>query len=218
MTAYFISGLGADSRIFHNLRLPSTISIKHINWEEPFIGESLHQYCDRLIDQVHDTEDIILVGLSFGGLIAVELNKKLNARLVILLSTISTKEEIPFIFRLINKMKLYKIVPPSFYKRLTPVVNWYFGAKTHEEKELVQSFLEKTSDNYLTWSIDKILNWGNTDRPSNVFHIHGTADKIFPKKSTRADEWVKAGDHLMVYDMSGEVSKLINGKLDSIST
>jgi hypothetical protein len=218
LTAYFISGLGADRRIFRNLQLPSHINIQYIEWIEPNKKESLEIYCKRLSEQINSSEDFILAGLSFGGIVAIELNKIFPAKLVLLISSISQKKELPVSFRIINKLKIHKLLPSSFYKWHNRFVNWYFGAKTKEEKELLHEFLKSSTKNYLRWSINEVLKWDNNERPSNVFHIHGTADKIFPCRNTQADVRLSGGDHLMVYDMPAEVSKALTERIISIST
>ena len=216
MTAYFISGLGADRRIFKNLVLPSYIKIHHVEWIEPFSKETLQQYCKRLSAQINSQEEFIFVGLSFGGMVAIELFKTLPAQSVFIISTASTRAELPVWFKFIGALNIHKIVPASLYKVHHPFINWYFGAKTKEEKELLHLFLKSSSKLYLAWSINQILKWNNKHRPDHLFHLHGTDDKIFPYKKTKADVVIKGGDHLMVYDKADQVSSALNEKLNSI--
>ena len=72
MTIHFISGLGADERVFQFLDLPG-IEKKFIRWIEPGKNESIHSYSLRLIDQIQQNEDLVLVGISFGGMVAQEI-------------------------------------------------------------------------------------------------------------------------------------------------
>ncbi|ABG59837.1 hypothetical protein [Cytophaga hutchinsonii] len=41
MTVYFLSGLGADKRIFQKLRLSEKLSIVYIDWLQPLKDESI---------------------------------------------------------------------------------------------------------------------------------------------------------------------------------
>ena len=218
MTAYFISGLGADRRIFKHLQLPSGIILKYIDWIEPEKNESLQDYCKRLSAQIDAEDDFILIGLSFGGIVAIEINKILPSKLVVLISTVSQKTELPVLFRIINRLKIHKILPSTFYKWHNSFINWYFGAKTKEEINLLHEFLKSSSKSYLKWSVNQVLYWNNVERPSNVFHIHGTADKIFPCSRIQADVKVTGGDHLMVYDMPSQISKALSEKINSVSS
>ncbi len=71
---YFISGLGADKRAFQflNLRFCNPVFVE---WIKPEHEESISDYAARLKDQIRDDHPVI-VGLSFGGMIAVEYAKK----------------------------------------------------------------------------------------------------------------------------------------------
>jgi pimeloyl-ACP methyl ester carboxylesterase len=71
MNAYFISGLGADKRIFSKLKLNEKINIIHIDWITHNKNESLAAYAERLSNVIDITQPFALVGVSFGGMIAV---------------------------------------------------------------------------------------------------------------------------------------------------
>ncbi|SDF62642.1 Thioesterase domain-containing protein [Pedobacter terrae] len=78
MNAYFISGLGADQRIFSRLKLSEKISIIHVEWINPNKNETLEVYAERLSRIIDTSKPFALVGVSFGGMIAVELAKLLK--------------------------------------------------------------------------------------------------------------------------------------------
>jgi len=71
---YFISGLGADERVFQFLDL-SEIEHRFIKWNVPQKNESLPSYCKRLTEQINVQQEVILIGISFGGMIAQEITK-----------------------------------------------------------------------------------------------------------------------------------------------
>jgi pimeloyl-ACP methyl ester carboxylesterase len=213
LTVYFISGLGADRRIFARLSLPPYIRIRHIEWIEPLRKESLSDYCRRLAAQVDAEDRFVLAGLSFGGMVAIELSRILQPKLVILISSIATRKELPLHFKLIRLLKLHRITPVSLMKFPRPFIYWFFNVRTKAEKIMLQSFLETVSGRYLKWSINAVVNWKSDQRPGNLFHIHGSADRIFPYEKTHADVRVENGGHLMVYDKAGEISKILSERL-----
>ena len=71
---FFISGLGADKKAFSKLGDFGTNKI-FIEWLRNHDNESLHSYCQRLIDQYNIQQGDLLVGLSFGGLIAQQISE-----------------------------------------------------------------------------------------------------------------------------------------------
>ncbi|HNC31654.1 MAG TPA: alpha/beta hydrolase, partial [Cyclobacteriaceae bacterium] len=85
---YLIPGLGADRRVFQYLNLAEH-SISHISWIEPLPNESIEQYAGRLTEQIK-SPDPILVGVSFGGMIAVEIAKQIKTNKIILISSART--------------------------------------------------------------------------------------------------------------------------------
>jgi len=201
--------LGADRRIFSRLELLPDIVIRHIEWIEPARHESLQDYCKRLAAQVDTKDEFIFAGLSFGGLVALELQKILPAKGVILISTIATRNELPLKYRIIGSLKLHLLAPAVLMKSMKPVAYWIFNARTKKEKELLSQYLDAVSPLYLKWSLDKVLTWENDQKPSHTRHIHGTADRIFPYRLIHADKMINGGGHLMVYDRAKEVSAVI---------
>ena len=213
MTVYFISGLGADRRVFSRLEMPVSITVKYIDWIEPLEKESLHQYCVRLSEQIQGEDDTVLVGLSFGGMVAIEMENIVHPKQIIIISSIATRDELPYYFRVIRTLRLHKAISVALMKRMVPIAHWYFNARTKKEKTMLQSYLQTVSSRYLRWSINEVLNWKNQHRPPNLFHIHGTADRTFPFRYTHADVLVKDGGHLMVYDKAKEVNEIIKRRL-----
>ena len=216
MTVYFISGQAADKQLFENLVLPSSILIRYVHWIEPLKKEPLAKYCERLSKQIDPKEDFVLIGVSLGGVVAVELNKILSHKLTIIIYSIATAKERPPYFRFINFLKLQKIAPGSLYKWYNPFVNWYFGTKSSREKELLRYYMKNTTKNYMKWATNEVLNWRNEERPARLFHIHGTSDRIFLHQFTHADYKIEKGTHLMVHNRAGEISKIVTEKLNAI--
>ena len=118
---YFISGFGG--RCAAGLSKTSSwwgFGPIHIQWEDPHRGETLEHYAGRLLNQV-TTEHPILVGLSFGGLVAVEMAKQSQPAQVVLLSSVSTAAEIPVYFKLFRWLPIHLILP---LKRLLWAAYW----------------------------------------------------------------------------------------------
>jgi hypothetical protein len=213
VTVYFLSGLGADERVFQKLKLPQEWKVKHLSWLNTLENENLTSYCSRLSKLIDTREEFALIGLSLGGIVATELSKIVQPKIIIIISGISTKYELPAGFKILGWLKLNKIVPDYFLNKTYPFTYWFFGTKTSEEKLLLREIIINTSPEFLKWAINEILYWRNTQRPDNLFHIHGTKDKIFPCKKVKADIKIKNGGHFMVYSHAPVVSKLLREKI-----
>lgn len=213
MTVNFISGQAADEKLFENLTLPSHLTINYVHWIEPLKHESLIDYCKRLSMQIDTSGEFVLVGVSLGGIVSVELNKILHPKQTIIISSIATKYELRPLLKFIRFFGIHKIVPAGFYKWYSPLLDWYFGAKNKREKALLRFYAKSTTKNYMKWAVNEILNWKNEKRPKSLFHIHGTKDRIFPYKMTHADVLIKDGTHLMVHNRANEISELLAERL-----
>ena len=216
MTLYFISGLGADKRAFIKLALPKDWTIKHIEWIENLKDESLSDYCRRLSSQIDYAQSFSLIGLSFGGIVAVEMAKFLTPARVVIISSISTAEQLPIDFFgniLIKKLKLYKLIPSSFFKQVNTLTYWLFGTKTKDEKDLLRQIINDTPPEFAKWAIGEILTWNNIIKPKKLLHLHGAADRIFPVKNTSADIIINNGGHFMIYSNADEISKILTENL-----
>lgn len=194
MDIYFISGLGADERVFQKLTLPEKFKVHPIGWPALSEKETLHSYCRKIAAGIDTSQDFILLGLSFGGIIATELTKILHPKRTIIVSGITTKNEIPLIYRICGILRLHKLVPLSFMIKIYPFTYWLFGVKDPADKFLLKHVINNTPPKFLRWAINEILRWKNVLRPHNVFHVYGTKDKLFPFRLVRADKAVKMPD------------------------
>jgi|SRR5581483_10316730 len=210
---YIFSGLGTDERVFKNLSLPGC-HIKFIRWITPLKNEKINEYAKRLSSQIQDL-DPVLIGLSFGGMIAIETAKFLPTEKVILISSVKSRAEVPFYYRFAGAIKLDKVVPARLYKKANLFMYWIFGITTTEEKKLLKSILKAEENKLLRWSIRQAINWKNEEAVRNLFHIHGTADRIFPYRFVKPDKTILQGGHFMIFDRAEEISNLILKEIKS---
>ena len=210
---YFISGLGADARIFQRLELPSNVRVHHISWPPLSKKETLETYCEKIRSQINSDHEFGIVGLSFGGIIATELTKKINPKLTIILSSISNKHELPLIYQICAKLRLNKVIPTYFMNKAYPFTSWAFGIEKNSDKALLKSIIHFTPGPFIKWALNEIINWQNDLRPEGIFHIHGDSDRLFPSGLVKPDIKVEGAGHLMVFTHPKIISQLIRQKL-----
>src|SRR5690606_20203224 len=208
---FIFSGLGTDERVFRHLEFPGH-ETTYIKWERPLQGETLSEYSKPLISQI-DESSPILIGLSFGGLIATEVSKLIDPEKLILIASATTRKEIPFYYRIAGKLNIHKLLPTRFLKHQTFVSNWLFGLQTKEDKKLLGEILNDTDSNFLKWAINSMLKWSNQTRGKNLIHIHGTKDRILPYRFVKADFTIKNGGHFMTVNKSEELNAILKSLL-----
>jgi pimeloyl-ACP methyl ester carboxylesterase len=211
-----ISGLGADRRMFRYIHPGEGFSIHHIDWLQPLRGEPFRNYCQRMADVIDKGEPYILVGLSFGGIVAVEISRFLDPEKVIVISSIATRSQLPRRYRIMGAARLQKVIPPAWFRRPNYFLYKVFGAETDEEKNLLREYVSNINPYYLKWSLNVILQWDNETPPAKLFHIHGTKDIIFPVSNVKADAVVKDGKHFMILSKEAEINQIIQKELHRI--
>lgn len=209
---YFISGLGADRRVFNHIHLNNEFDVEYLDWIKPIKYETLDQYALRLADKINMKEPFGLVGLSMGGMIAVEISKKYKVQKLVLLSSVPVSKELPSFYRLSAMFKFHKMLPPAVFKSAS-LLKWIFNAETKENKLLMRQIISDADVNFVKWAMDAIVNWKNEEIPQQIFHIHGDNDFLLPLKNTSATHVVKGGSHMMVLNQAKEVSNIINSIL-----
>jgi len=117
LIVYFISGLGADERVFQKLQLPIDWKLKHIVWDKISDKENLKSYCLKLSKQINIQEEFYLVGVSFGGIVAIEFSKIINPKKIVIISSISSQKQLPKFYKVVNFFKVQNIVPVIFFKQ-----------------------------------------------------------------------------------------------------
>lgn len=209
---YFISGLGADWRVFQRLQLEGYRPV-HILWQRPQRRETIEQYAQRLLAQV-TIENPIFVGLSFGGLMAIEMAKLSQPAQVIVISSATTGAQIPAYFKVFRWLPVQLVVP---FKQLLWAVhgllNWLFGLNDRDDCSLFKQVLVDTDPWFLKWAINRVVSWRNQVVPEHLVHIHGDRDRVFPFGHRSADVVVPGGGHLMVLNRAEELSQLLMATL-----
>lgn len=209
---YLFSGLGADQRVYQHIDF-SGFDIRHVEWIPASKGESLAHYAQRLLAQI-DSEQPILIGVSFGGMLATEVAKLITVKKIILISSAQTWQDIPFYCRWLGYLKLHHLLPVQLFIRLPVfILAWLFGVNTLQEKQLLGRIIRETNPVFLKWAVGAILGWDNTRIHPHAVHIHGTHDKVLPARYCKPHIAVAQGGHLMTLVQEDVLSKLIRSHI-----
>ena len=208
---YIFSGLGVDKRVFENIDF-GNLNIEFIDWIEPLKNEPLSEYSKRISKKV-SAEKPILIGLSFGGIVATEISKFIETENVILIASAKNKFELPSLYRFVGKLNIHKLIPSSLLKSHNFLTNWIFGIKEKEDKILLAKILKETDAIFLKWAINEIVNWKNIEKPKRSLHIHGNKDRIIPVRNIQADFIINNGGHFMTVNKSKEIEKIIKNAI-----
>lgn len=211
---YCLSGLGADERLFANIDFGHH-SVTHIPWGPPGEYSSFGTYAAAIAGTI-DPDSPVIVGVSLGGMVAVEIARHIPSARLILISTAKTYKELPSYYRIAAKLGLQWLGTRYMALRFIRIVNWFFGLRKKDEQRLVWNMMLDTNVIFLRWAVRQILSWRNTTLPGNYIHIHGTSDRVIPFRNVAATHVIEGGCHLMLVDRAADISRIIKQALTPV--
>lgn len=216
---YCIPGLGLNEKIFSNLHL-NPYKVSMLNWIEPTKNESLNSYVQRISENIilHDDEELILIGHSFGGVLAQEIAQIKKVKLIFLISSIKMRKELSNTLFFAHLLKLYHLVSKKLIVNAFPLYGSRHGFNTVEKRALFEDMIQSHSNHYLQWAIKTIGAWKGVPDGLPIFQIHGSSDIVFRCAKIQEPYFkVNGGNHIMVYDMADQINSIIMEQLHKLS-
>lgn len=195
---YFMPGMAASSKIFENIQLPDNQFIMHyLEWEIPDNNETLTAYALRMIKNIHH-ENIALIGVSFGGVLVQEMSKHLKLKRLIIISSVSTKHELPKRMKIARKTKAYSWAPTSLVSQIDTIAKFAFGSNVKKRLELYKKYMTVADKRYLDWALKEMVCWDQDTPIPGIIHIHGDKDMVFPFHNIHDCIKIIGGTHIMI--------------------
>ena len=196
---YFLPGLAANPTIFKNIQLdPFFFEIFYLEWIIPYYNESIVDYALRFCGNVKH-ENAVLIGVSFGGIIAQEMSLVREFKKIIIISSVKNRNELPLHLQLAGKTKAYKLVPTSLFAQNIDLLSKFAFNKIIEKRlDLYKMYLSVTDKRYLDWAVEQVVLWRQTSYNPNLVHIHGDSDSVFPIDNIKDCIVIKGGTHAMI--------------------
>ncbi|CAM3653514.1 alpha/beta hydrolase [Pontibacter korlensis] len=215
---YLISGLGADWRMFQFLKLPEYIPYEHVEWIAPlYRHEPLHEYAQRLKAYINDPEPV-LVGLSFGGVVAIELAKLLRPCKTIIISSLANRYDLPTYYRILGSTKLHHWMPFRLMQGMYPLAPFFFGAHTKAERKVLKQAFFEIDEQFLRWALEQMLAWPQEKVLPGLVQIHGTRDLVLPLRDRSDILKIQGGEHLMIMHQADKISAILASILEETWT
>ena len=216
MKVYFISGIGADYRYFTHIQLPQGYEARYIHWIPTIKNEPLPDYAFRLTTQIDTHEPFVLIGLSLGGIMAVEIAKRIPSQCTIIISSIPLSSHLPPYFKVAGQLGLGRIIPAALLKAATSLKH-FLTMKSPANRRLIQSVIWSGDDEFIHWALNAVLEWNNTEIPSPLYHVHGARDEVFPISFTQPTHIIPKAGHMFLLSRPEEVNNLLPLLLPAVS-
>lgn len=209
MNVYLIPGLAADERVFRHLRLPEGYQVQILQWVKPEPRETLPSYALKLARQMDLSSPYILVGLSFGGMLATEIARQYPPVKTILISSVTHSRQLPAYYRWAWKMGMQYIMTPRIIKSGV-MIKRLLTAESPEDKLIIQAMARDMDSAFVRWAMWTIVHWNSDAQPiPDCIHIHGTADGILPSRLTRPTHLIPRAGHLMIFNQADKINALL---------
>lgn len=198
INVYLMPGMAANPSIFEYIKLPENqFKIHLLDWMIPEKGESLEQYAKRMCQRI-DQPNVVLLGVSFGGILVQEMSKYIDLKKLIVVSSIKNKHELPKRLKLLKVTKAYKILPTQLVSNIDLLSKFALGETVKKRIELYQKYLSVSDKRYLDWAIKQVVCWEQEEPNSKAIYIHGEKDIVFPDSCGGNCIVVKGGTHIMI--------------------
>jgi esterase/lipase len=196
---YFMPGMAASPSIFERIQLPTdTFEMHFLEWLLPEKEETIEHYAQRIAKGIVH-QNVILVGVSFGGILVQEMKHFVHPKKVIIISSVKSNAELPRGMKIAKTTKAYKFIPTKLVENIDNLAKFTFGSSIIKQRlKLYEKFLSVRDKHYLDWSIEQIINWKRTEIDPEIIHIHGDNDEVFPIKHIKNAIIVKGGTHVMI--------------------
>ncbi|SEQ05556.1 alpha/beta hydrolase family protein [Flavobacterium urocaniciphilum] len=196
---YFVPGLAASVEIFEYIKLPEDqFEVYFLEWILPKHNESIQEYAKRMCEKINH-ENIVLIGVSFGGIMVQEMAAFVKTQKVIIISSVKSNQELPIHMKLAKATKFYKVLPTSLLGKVNYLSRYVKGRGLLAKRvQLYNKYLYMKQTKYLDWAIENVLLWQRSVPDEKVIHIHGNDDMVFPISKIKNCIVLEGGTHIMI--------------------
>ena len=192
-----LPGLGLDDRLyalqkveFPGIRVPA--------WLPPEYFESLADYARRMAQAVDPGGPCFVGGMSFGGMVALEMSRHLDCRGCLLISTVRSPQELPYWAKFLAPWAW--ILPPRadlVAAVAGTLLLWTIGRVFPPRWKLFCLHLSRTRAPIMPWACRAVVSWKPSPVTCPVYQIHGDSDPILPHRLTQSDLVIPRAGHLL---------------------
>ena len=214
MDVYLIPGLGADRRLFGKLHVGDH-AIHYLEWSKMPEGATLADHATKLAHDVDTSSPHVLVGVSMGGMVALEMAALTKPEKVVIISSWKGPEEMPMSIRMLRGTHPERILNKTIMQQSLPLVRWQMGVESPADKVLFNALLSRYTVEDLKVQINACLNWEGPSEPvKNLVHLHGDRDRLMPIDRIKGVRSIAGGTHFMVFSMADVVGKELHAVLE----
>ena len=202
-----LTGMTPDARIFERLfELLPTASV--VPWIPPAAHECIQEYACRLADSISVRGDVVVCGVSFGGIIAQELAIQLNARACVLISSVRGVRQLPPWYRMLRP---FAIGPVEAILGAVGLAADLCPARLRTNSTTRLTKLAGDAGAWHRWATASVLRWvpSRELEKLRIVQIHGGHDTTFPMRYVNPDVVIANGGHVLPLTHPTEIAAVL---------
>lgn len=210
-----LPGLGTDPRLFE----PQRAALKGVetpNWITPRERESLGQYAGRWGAELDlSSRPAVLAGVSFGGMLALEMARRYGAKGVVLIGSCQSPRSVSKVLKACEWLS--RGTPEIMLDKgrvLAPIFLGRGGVIPREHRDGLVRMARELPVGFLRWAARAVVEWegcSSEELGANVpvHQIHGTRDWVMPLRRLKPTQVVAGGAHVLNMSHPKEVNELL---------
>ncbi len=210
MRVFLLPGYALDSRAFTRLELPDP-PFKRVDFIPLQPGDTITTYAARLADEIGFRPDDIIGGLSFGGMLSLEIARLRGARKVLLMSSCSHFGDIRPFFRFAAHFA--PVIPVRVAKSAYPLVVMALKFKkvfASNSESLLYNMIGEFPDSLMKGFPRLMLGWKGAAPTCPVLRLHSESDWLIrPPKTATNVTLIPGGHHLISFSHPGWVIRFL---------
>lgn len=188
-----LPGMTPDYPVYSRM-LPLLPDAQVMEFAEPNPNESLVEYAGRMANRLPSR--CFIGGVSFGGILALEIARLIQPAGCILIASIRKPAELPpwlRAWRLIGRRQRSGVL--NLVGRAAATI----PRKIRTPSTLRLTKLAGQEGTWHRWATSAVMDWSPLPPPVScpVLHIHGDADTTFPVRYTSPDVVIQGGRHAL---------------------
>jgi pimeloyl-ACP methyl ester carboxylesterase len=206
-----LPGMTADSRLFR-LQRTALPCLSTPDWIEPDSREPLAAYAQRFAQSIGQTGPCFVGGVSFGGMVALEMAAHLRAEACFLVASVRSNRELPWRLQALRHVAR---IGPNGLGRVAAWSNRWLAPFLRGNTVRELRALSDNGSEFRRWASWAVLAWRPSaeSRRVRVYQIHGSADRTLPVRLTRPDVVVHGAGHLLMLTHAETVNEFIRSRI-----
>jgi pimeloyl-ACP methyl ester carboxylesterase len=204
---YAIPGLGTTKELFAQMRIPGH-EVKVLEWPLPGPNETLAQYASEFIKQINTTMPVNILGVSFGGMLCIELAGQIETNSVVLISSCKNRKELPAHIRALKYVPVHRWISERQHRFIASKSRKIVGFPKNY-LPIFRRMIYAMPPHYFTRCIDMIVKWDRSRTEVKVEHIHGDHDLLLLHKKIKGCHTIHGGTHAMIVTKADEINALL---------